>query len=401
LNIFTYGLNTSVIPKELILKIVASYDENLEAFSAFFNRFKTKAPGSEAVLLSTCQRFEALIFLPEPPDFFLKNGGIMKELERYFSRLLKKCDGASPASLFSLFGSKAVEHVFSVMAGFESEDIGEIQVLGQIKDSFKRCSDIGISGPRLNKIMGRALSFVMKLRDKIPAFSDMAHIKNETVKKIHALIPEGSANGLSAVILGKNRLCRLISEKLKTSGFDPSKITEISANQISTPDILINYDIVISNVPEVLFNVPASLFAVSKKKHLIFDLSICRNFEIDVRELENVDFISIDDIIASAGLPGAKPTHRKSDENFLKMAKNIVSEAAAASFEEMRAMTNNPETLAVIKKISEIITVEFEKSAKNFEKKQEYDIAKLIKLRDSIIKKSSSILVEELIIKHK
>ncbi len=399
MNIFAFGLNTSVIPKELILKIVSSYEENLEAFSSFFNRFRIKNPGAEAVILSTCQRFEALIFLPGPPENFLKNDGITKELERYFSRLLKKCGGGSRTSFFQLFGSPAVEHVFSVMAGFESEDIGEIQVLGQIKDSFKRCSDMSLSGPRLNKLMGRALSFVMKLRDKIPAFSDPAHIKNETVKKLHALIPEGSAPALTAAILGKNRLCRLISEKLRASGFEPYKITEMSHDEIPDAGILINYDVIISNVSDVLFTVPASLFAASKKKHYIFDISICRNFEIGVRELENVDFISIDDVIASAGTPGEKTAARKNDGNFLKIARNIVLEASTAAFEEMRATANNPKAMGMIKKITEIITAEFERSEKIFSKKHEFDNAKLKKLRDSIIKKSSSLLVEELIIK--
>jgi len=398
LNIFAYGLNTSVIPKEIILKIVSSYEENLEEFSSFFNLFKSKNPGAEAVILSTCQRFEALVFLPGPPEKFLNNGGITKELKRFFSRILKK-GGGSRASFFQLFGSPAVEHVFSVMAGFESEDIGEIQVLGQVKDSFKRCSDIGLSGPRLNKLMGRALSFVIKLRDKIPAFSDSAHIKNETVKKLHALIPEGSASDMTAAVLGKNRLCRLISEKLKASGFDPSKIFEITPEKAAAEGILTNYDIIISNVADVLFTVPASLFAASKKKHVIFDLSICRNFEIGVRELETVDFVSIDDIMASAGHPGKKTAARKNDENFLKTAKNIVSEAAAASFAEMRAMANNPKAMEIIKKITEMITAECEKSEKVLAGKQVFDAVKFSKLRDSIIKKSSSLLVEELIIK--
>lgn len=401
MNIFTYGLNTSVIPKELILKIVASYEENLETFSSLFNRFRIKTPGAEAVLLSTCQRFEAFIFIPGPPEILLNNSGVIKELKRYFSRLSTECGGGSKPAFFSLFGAEAVEHLFSVMAGFESEDIGEIQVLGQIKDSFKRCADKNISGPHLNKLMGRALSFVMKLRDKIPALSDTAHIKNETVKRLHALIPEGAANELCVAVLGKNRLCRMISEKLRGSGFVPSKIAEIGANQIPDANILTNYDVIISNVSEVLFNVPAALFTASGKKHVIFDLSICRNFEISVRELENVDFISIDDIISPAGPPGKKTDRRKNDESFLKMAENIVSETAAAAYEEMRAMANKPEALDMIKKISEIITAEFERSAGIFARKREYDREKLIKLRDSIIKKSSSLLVEELIIKHK
>ncbi len=50
----------------------------------------------------------------------------------------------------------AVRHVFRVAASLDSMVIGEPQILGQVKEGYKRATEVNATGPILNRLMHRA-----------------------------------------------------------------------------------------------------------------------------------------------------------------------------------------------------------------------------------------------------
>ncbi|MDI3269637.1 MAG: glutamyl-tRNA reductase [Bacillota bacterium] len=99
------------------------------------------APGlKEAVLLSTCHRFELYGVVEE-----LEAGLALKErLGRGYPWLLRE-------------GEDAVRHLFRVTAGLESEVLGETEILGQVRRAYLIAQDQRAVGKVLHALFHQAL----------------------------------------------------------------------------------------------------------------------------------------------------------------------------------------------------------------------------------------------------
>ena len=102
---------------------------------------------AEAVLLATCNRLEAYAVGDEAAALHLR------------SALLKATGAPAPAldqHLRPVPGLQAVEHLFSVVSGLESQMVGEVEIAGQVKDAYADALARGMTGPVLNRVFQRA-----------------------------------------------------------------------------------------------------------------------------------------------------------------------------------------------------------------------------------------------------
>ena len=102
----------------------------------------------EAVLLSTCSRFELYGMAPDPERvitsarrWFVARGGL--EIE--------------PA-VVARSGDQALAHLFRVAAGLDSWIIGESEILGQVKRAYETARTARATGPALNRAFQSALA---------------------------------------------------------------------------------------------------------------------------------------------------------------------------------------------------------------------------------------------------
>jgi glutamyl-tRNA reductase len=102
----------------------------------------------EAVLLSTCSRFELYGMASDPEralesarDWFIERAG--REIE--------------PA-LVQRNGGEALSHLFRVTAGLDSWIIGESEILGQVKRAYETARGAKATGPTLNRAFQSALA---------------------------------------------------------------------------------------------------------------------------------------------------------------------------------------------------------------------------------------------------
>src|SRR4051812_18944886 len=95
---------------------------------------KDIAPGTEFVLLSTCNRVELYAAAEEaPPD----GEALAASLARFHDVPIAVLDG----HLVARRDEAAVAHLFSVAAGMESLVLGEGQILGQVRDAYKLATE--------------------------------------------------------------------------------------------------------------------------------------------------------------------------------------------------------------------------------------------------------------------
>ncbi len=107
---------------------------------------------AESVFLSTCNRVEWLIAAPDD----VEPGACLHLLERRLH--------LDPAQSFKLTGDAAARHVFEVAASLDSMNPGETQIVGQVREAYKRASELGLVGPRLHLLMEAALRAAKRVR---------------------------------------------------------------------------------------------------------------------------------------------------------------------------------------------------------------------------------------------
>jgi glutamyl-tRNA reductase len=107
---------------------------------------------AESVYLATCNRVEWIFVVPEGADPWERLGG----LEQRF--------GGDGPQLYRLAGDDVARHVFEVAASLDSMNPGETQIVGQVREAYRRSSELGLVGPRLHLLFEAALRAAKRVR---------------------------------------------------------------------------------------------------------------------------------------------------------------------------------------------------------------------------------------------
>jgi glutamyl-tRNA reductase len=106
---------------------------------------------NEAVAISTCNRTELYLIASDPVD-----------AESLALSALSRQAGIRPTellgNLYSLRGTDAVRHLFSVAAGLDSMIIGENEIQGQVRRAYELALVEGTTGPITNRLFRDALA---------------------------------------------------------------------------------------------------------------------------------------------------------------------------------------------------------------------------------------------------
>ena len=140
------GLNHTTAPLEVREKLALNAARRAEAVAAFRARF----PGSEAVLLSTCNRVEFYVGRPE------QGGPTAEQLVEFISGLHQVPAAAFESHLYRKVDRDVVAHLFQVAASLDSMVLGETQILGQVREAYDVSRDQQLAGPLLNPLFQRA-----------------------------------------------------------------------------------------------------------------------------------------------------------------------------------------------------------------------------------------------------
>jgi len=101
---------------------------------------------AEAVIVATCNRTEAYLFAHEP------EGGAA----RIGRELIRSLGEVDDGSIYVKFGRDVVSHLCRLAAGVDSLMVGEVQILGQVKQAHALAVEQHVAGPVLGKLFGTA-----------------------------------------------------------------------------------------------------------------------------------------------------------------------------------------------------------------------------------------------------
>jgi len=163
------------------------------------------AGDTEAYTLNTCNRSEVYAIGIDADDIFLfinrLSGVDIEDLKLH-------------AEVFT--GKNAIAHLFMVASGLDSLVIGEAQILGQIKDSYRDSLAAGTTSIYLNKALHRAFRAAKRVRTQTDIGKFPVSVASEAVELACHIFEDISKN--SVLIIGAGDMASIAGKRLKDRG---------------------------------------------------------------------------------------------------------------------------------------------------------------------------------------
>lgn len=252
----------------------------------------------EFFVLSTCNRTEIY--------GFAENAQTLCEL------LCSQAEGSLASFLEMAYikqGEEAIEHLFNVAAGLDSQILGDYEILGQIKQGVKISKENNCTGTYLERMINDVLQSSKEIKTTTELSGGTVSVSFAAVQYIKENISHISGKKILLVGTGKigRNTCKNLVDYLGTKNITlinrtdekaasladelglQSASTESLAEQIQQSDIIL----VATNAIEPVI---LQSHVASAGDKLIIDLSVPHNVETAAQLLPNVTLVNVDEL---------------------------------------------------------------------------------------------------------
>src|SRR4051794_37321559 len=163
----------------------------------------------EAVAISTCNRMELYLVVADPVEAETEALAILtRQAEIRPTELV--------GSIYSLRGSEAVRHLFSVTAGLDSMIVGEAEVQGQVKRAYELALVEGATGPISNRLFRDALAAGKRARTETGVSRSRTSVSSVAVELARATL--GELDTRTVLVIGAGANGELTAQALHARG---------------------------------------------------------------------------------------------------------------------------------------------------------------------------------------
>lgn len=202
MNFIVVGTNHKFSPVEIREKLYFSR-KNLQTYLINLLSFKSiKA----AIILSTCNRVEVYASAERIED------GI-ESLKNFIVDCHKQELNKIGPYFYTYIGKEAIEHLFKVAAGLDSQIIGEYQILEQVESALARARAIEATDNLLEVIFNRAIEVARRVRNETNISSGDISIASIVIELIRRKYSDISDKKI--LIIGVGKVSALIVDALK------------------------------------------------------------------------------------------------------------------------------------------------------------------------------------------
>jgi glutamyl-tRNA reductase len=329
-------------------------------------------PGvNEALVLSTCNRVEIYACARD-------SGKAYEAIKGFLSEFHGLDDDALERSLYLYKDSDAVKHVFRVASSLDSMVIGEPQILGQLKDAFEFALEKKTTGVLLNRLMKKTISVAKRVRTDTKIAENAVSISFAAVELARKIFTDFS--GKSFMLLGAGEMAELAAKHMM--GFGVKNVTvanrtyergcdlakEFSGRAIKFEDFLkemVHSDIVIcsTGAPDYVLRREEMQRVMKERRQkpvFIIDISVPRNIDPEINDLDNVYLYDVDD------LQGVVDTNIMERNREAKKAEVIIEEEIESFEKWLASLDSVPTVIALRNKAESIKNEEIERLMNRF-----------------------------------
>lgn len=362
MKVFVVGLNYKIADVDVREKLAF----NGPKLEAGLIRFRELPEVQEAMILSTCNRVELYANVSDT----MKASESIKTFLSEFHNINK---GSLDNALYIYDDVNAVRHIFRVASSLDSMVIGEPQILGQLKNAFELALEKKTTGILLNKLMKKAISVAKRVRTETRIAENAVSISFAAVelakkiftdlsKRVFMLLGAGEmaelaarhliSNGVKEVIVSNRTYERACELAKKLSG-RPVKFDEFIQEMLRT-DIVVcsteapNYVLTKSEMQKVMKD-------RKQRQVFIIDISVPRNIDPEINDLDNVYLYNIDDL---QGVVDANMFERQKEA---EKAEKVIEEEIETFLKWHSSLDSVPTIIALRDKADEIKKEELDK----------------------------------------
>jgi glutamyl-tRNA reductase len=364
---------------------VAITDGELEAALASL----TSDIAAEAAIVSTCNRTEIYV-VPQSETFHAA------ELRQWLARW--KGLEMPGEYFFSLYACGASKHLMEVASGLDSQILGDIQILGQVKQAYQIARQAGTLGKVLSRLFSTALHTGKRVKTETELFSGAASISYAAVElarkifyplkgKKTLVVGAGDTGELTSISLQgqgvrnitvANRSEERARALIARLGFGEYMRLEEIGNRLHEFDIVI----VSTGAQEYLITYEMARAATDRRNssemQLIVDISMPRNVDPRVSTIAGIFCKDLNDL---NGVIEANVARRRAE---LPRAEAIIVEELTAFSIWCNLLPVTPVVARLQQRSEEIIRTELERNRGRF---SESDFRNVEKLVSSVVKK--------------
>jgi glutamyl-tRNA reductase len=283
----------------------AKYNAGLDLLAGTF-------PGSECVILSTCNRVE--LYMAENLDQLPKTSELTDILASFHGINAEAFAG----HLVSYHDDGVIGHLFRVAASIESLVLGEGQILGQVREAYRAAIDRKTIGPIFHTVFESALRVGKLVRERTGMDQgklSVASVAVDVAKEVFDTFADKTVLVIGAGKMGEltlQHLKGLNPGKILVTNRDPERALAVAAhwNGQAVPferlgQALIEADLVISTTAasEPIVTLEQYIRVQRARRNrlaLILDIAIPRDFDPRIGDLGQVTLYHVDDLQAQA-----------------------------------------------------------------------------------------------------
>lgn len=284
-----------------------------EEIGACLASLSAEAAIQECVIVSTCNRTEVYAVVQSSSA-----GAECGPLEAFFARRAGLGSAALAPYLYRLTDVFVAQHLFRVASGLDSLVVGEVEILGQIKDALRAAEAAHSGGKWLYTLFRRALEAGKRARSETAISTGATSISWAAVELARERVPNLARS--QVLVLGAGTTAEAVARALAAHGVEGTMVANRTTERAERLARLVNgvavpftqllsflavADVVIcsTDAPHPILSlasVASTLGARQGRPLYLIDVAVPRDVEPEVATLPGVELLDMDALAARA-----------------------------------------------------------------------------------------------------
>lgn len=287
--------------------------------------------------------------------------------------------------------SEAIDHLFRVGTGLDSQILGDFEIISQLKRSFARSRAEGLANPFIERLCNSVIQASKRIKNETGISSGATSVAFASVQYLLRNVPDISNKNI--LLFGTGKIGRNTCENLIKHTKNPN-ITLINRTREKAESVAGKFNLVVKEYgdlqaeirkADVLIVATGSQFPTISKELIhhrkpmwVLDLSIPKNVADDVRDCEGITVLHLDQL---SEITDETLEIRKKE---LPQAERIISEVRSEFTKWLETRKFAPVLKALKKKLKTMKDEELDFQSK---KQSDFNTAHVDAVSDRIIHK--------------
>ncbi len=294
--------------KTALVEVREKFSFTKEEIVPFSEMLQQQTEISDLVLISTCNRTE--IYFSQDIHDNQTAFELVYEVIKKFKNVNDHCWHY----FYHRSNAGAVRHLFEVVSGLDSLIIGEDQIIGQVKEAYLRCTEAALTDAVLMRLFQKSFEVGKRVRSETGIKLGITSVSSAAVEMCSCILD--GVSDKSVLLIGTGETGNLALQSIYKKGVKQIGVTNRTIekaeklagkfNGMAIPfesfeKYLHGFDIVMiatsSHDPLITAEMVERTRQVRPEhKQVFIDLSVPRNIESAVGEIENIELLTVDSL---------------------------------------------------------------------------------------------------------